>query len=89
VASAAVALDLQNGNVRDARIALGGVATVPWRAKQAESALRGKSIDEQTTMAAATAAFEGAVPQTHNSFKVELGKRTLARALMQAATLEI
>jgi xanthine dehydrogenase YagS FAD-binding subunit len=89
LASAAVALDLQDGAVRTARIGLGGVATVPWRAKEAEAALRGKPIDEQTAEAAAEAAFAGAQGHEHNAFKVELGKRTLTRALLQAAALEI
>ncbi len=89
LASAAVALDLDDGAVREARIALGGVSTVPWRAAEAEAALRGKTINDQTAMAAADAAFAGAQGRGHNDFKIELGKRTLRRALRQAAALEI
>jgi len=89
VASAAVALDLQNGAVLNARIALGGVATVPWRATQAENALRGKPINAQTAHAAAEAAFATARSRQHNAFKIELGKRTLTRALQSAAAIEI
>jgi xanthine dehydrogenase YagS FAD-binding subunit len=89
LASAAVALDINGGTVRQARIALGGVATVPWRAREAEAALKGKTIDEQTAASAAEAAFAGAKPREHNKFKIELGKRTLIRALHQAASLEI
>lgn len=89
LASAAVALDLENDAVREARIALGGVATVPWRAADAEAALRGKSIDDQSLAAAADAAFAGAQGHGRNDFKIELGKRTLRRALQQAAALEI
>jgi xanthine dehydrogenase YagS FAD-binding subunit len=89
LASAAVALDIDGGTVRQARIALGGVATVPWRAREAETALKGKTIDEQTAASAADAAFAGATPHEHNKFKIELGKRTLIRALHQAASLEI
>jgi xanthine dehydrogenase YagS FAD-binding subunit len=89
LASAAVALDLADGAVRDARIALGGVSTVPWRAADAEAALRGKTIDDQSLTAAADAAFAGAQGHGHNDFKIELGKRTLRRALQQAAGLEI
>jgi len=89
LASAAVALDLRDGIVHDARIALGGVATVPWRSPEAEAALRGVSIDERTAAAAADAAFDGARGHGHNDFKVTLGKRTLSRALRQAAALEI
>ncbi len=89
VASAAVALDLQNGTVRNARIALGGVATVPWRALEAEALLRGKAVDEQNAQAAADAAFADARGYGHNDFKIELGKRTVMRALRQAAALDI
>jgi xanthine dehydrogenase YagS FAD-binding subunit len=89
LASAAVALDLQNDTVREARIALGGVSTAPWRAADAEAALRGKTIDDQSVAAAADAAFAGAQGHGHNDFKIELGKRTLRRALQQAAALEI
>src|SRR5438874_9780813 len=89
LASAVVALDLDDGRVREARIALGGVATVPWRATAAESALKGKAITEATTKAAADAAFSGAQTYEHNAFKVELGKRTLMRALDEAAAMEI
>jgi len=90
LASAAVALDLGGDNVvRDARIALGGVATVPWRAHEAERALSGQALSEDTLTAAARAAFAGAVPAKHNAFKIELGQRTLVRALKQAAAMTI
>jgi xanthine dehydrogenase YagS FAD-binding subunit len=87
VASAAVALDLADGLVRTSRIALGGVATVPWRAERAEDTLTGKPIEERTARAAAETAFAAARPSTHNAFKIELGKRTLVRALQGAAAL--
>jgi xanthine dehydrogenase YagS FAD-binding subunit len=89
LASAAIALDLDNGTVRDVRIALGGVATMPWRAREAEEQLKGKKIDEASLATAAAAAFAQAKPREHNAFKVELGKRTLVRALRQAAAMEI
>lgn len=89
LASAAVALDQENGTVRSARIALGGVSTVPWRAREAEAALRGRAIDRETANAAANAAFSSAKGYGYNDFKIELGKRTLSRALQQAAALEI
>jgi xanthine dehydrogenase YagS FAD-binding subunit len=89
LASAAVALDLDDGKVREARIALGGVATIPWRATAAESALKGKAINDASMQAAADAAFADAQTQEHNAFKVELGKRTLMRALGEAAAMEI
>jgi xanthine dehydrogenase YagS FAD-binding subunit len=89
LASAAVALDLRDGRVADARIALGGVATVPWRARTTEQALRGQAIDDASIEAAADSAFAEARAHEHNAYKVELGKQTLARALRQAAALQI
>jgi xanthine dehydrogenase YagS FAD-binding subunit len=89
VASAAVALDIQDGAVRTARIALGGVATRPWRAHEAEAALVGGPIDLNTAKQAADAAFAGAVTHGGNDFKPELGRRTLMRALLQASRMEI
>jgi xanthine dehydrogenase YagS FAD-binding subunit len=89
LASAAVALDLNGGTVREARVALGGVATKPWRAREAEAALAGQPLTENTAMRAAGAAFMGAVAHGDNAFKIELGKRTLVRALLQAAAMEV
>jgi xanthine dehydrogenase YagS FAD-binding subunit len=90
LASAAVALDMPPGGpVRQARISLGGVATVPWRAREAEELLVGQSITADTAHRAAEAAFAGAEPRKHNAFKIALGRRTLARALFETATMEI
>jgi xanthine dehydrogenase YagS FAD-binding subunit len=89
LASAAVALDLEGQTVRQVRIALGGVSALPWRAHEAEALLKGKRLDEATLNAAADKAFAQAKPMTHNAFKVELGKRTMVRALRQAAEMEI
>jgi xanthine dehydrogenase YagS FAD-binding subunit len=89
LASAAVALDLDGGDVREARIALGGVATKPWRAREAEAELRGRPLDEAAARRAADAAFAAAVTHGQNAFKPELGRRTLVRALLQAATMEV
>ena len=87
--SAAVALDMDGDSVREARIALGGVATVPWRSREAEAALRGKPLDETAAMAAADAAFAGAVPRKHNAYKVALGKSTLVRALLETRQMRV
>jgi xanthine dehydrogenase YagS FAD-binding subunit len=89
LASAAVALDLDGNVVKQARIALGGVATVPWRAHEAETRLTGNPLDAQAMAEAADAAFASAEGREHNTFKIELGRRTLVRALHQAAALEI
>lgn len=83
LASAAVALELEGATVREARIALGGVATVPWRAREAEATLRGQPLDEATALRAADAAFSSAHTTRHNAFKVPLGKATLVRALLE------
>ena len=88
LASAAVVLDMDGDTVRRVRIALGGVASVPWRAKEAETALTGHPLNEQTATAAADAAFAGASTCEHNAYKVPLGKETLVRALLHAATME-
>jgi xanthine dehydrogenase YagS FAD-binding subunit len=89
LASAAVALDMDDDMVREARIGLGGVAYRPWRAHEAEAALKGKRLDGETAAAAARAAFAGAKVHEHNAYKVELGRRTLVRALMQAKAMEV
>lgn len=88
LASAAVALDLDGRSVKRARIALGGVATVPWRAVEAEAALTGKTIDEESAAQAADAAFASAKTRGQNAYKVPLGRETLVRALLQAAQME-
>ncbi|HEY3677261.1 MAG TPA: xanthine dehydrogenase family protein subunit M [Bradyrhizobium sp.] len=89
LASAAVALDVQDGIVRDARIALGGVATIPWRAREAEVLIKDQKFDDALAGRAAEAAYADAKPGKHNAFKVALGKRVISRALHQAATMEI
>jgi len=89
LASAAVALDLDGGTVRQARIALGGLATVPWRAREAEQALAGGTLDGASCQIAAEAALSEARPREHNSFKIELGRQTIVRALLQAAAMEV
>ncbi|MER8770307.1 xanthine dehydrogenase family protein subunit M [Mesorhizobium sp. M0960] len=89
LASAAVALDMDGDTVSQARIALGGVATVPWRAKAAEEALSGKALDDEAAEAAAEAAFAEAKPREHNAFKVPLGKRTLVRALLETRDMKV
>jgi len=87
--SVAVALDLRKGRVRHARIALGGVATVPWRARDAEAVVEGKALNAETVKAATAAAFAGARRHASNAFKIALGQRTLARAFTQAAEMKI
>lgn len=79
------ALDIVDGTIRAARIALGGVATIPWRAHAAERALIGAAADARSFAAAADVALEGARPRRHNAFKAELARRAIVRALRTLA----
>ena len=88
LATAAVALHIEGGIVREARIGLGGVAYKPWRAHEAEASLRGKKLDENTAGAAARIAFASAKPTGDNAYKIDLGQRTVVRALLQANRME-
>jgi xanthine dehydrogenase YagS FAD-binding subunit len=81
LASAAVVLDISGNTIREARIALGGVGTKPWRATEAELALKGAPLSLQSFQAAAEAALAGAKTQRYNSFKPALAKQTLIHAL--------
>lgn len=83
LASAAVAMDVQDGMIHDARVALGGVGTKPWRSHEAEKALIGKPAIPATYRVAAAAALKGAVTHKDNAFKVGLAQRTLVRALTE------
>ncbi|MBC7940463.1 MAG: xanthine dehydrogenase family protein subunit M [Chitinophagaceae bacterium] len=89
LASAAVALELDGETVRQVRIGLGGPVAVPWRAREAEALLTGKSLTEANAEAGARAAFAGARPREHNAFRVPLGQQTLVRALLQAKTMKV
>lgn len=81
LASAAVSVELRGRSIAASRIALGGVGTVPWRARTAEAALEGASPTAAAFRKAAAAALDGAKPLEHNAFKIELARRTLVRAL--------
>ncbi len=81
LASAAVALDVQGGVIREARIALGGVATKPWRSVEAEKALAGQPPTRASFQRAAALALQGARPRKDNTFKIELAQRCVVRAL--------
>ncbi len=83
--SVAAALELEAGQVKDIRIAMGGVAHKPWRARKAEDALRGKAATAESFRAAAEAELADAQTFEHNAFKVELAKRTIGAVLEQLA----
>jgi xanthine dehydrogenase YagS FAD-binding subunit len=86
LASAAVVITIAGGKVTQARIALGGVGTKPWRSPEAEAALVGKPADAANFRKAAEAAMRNAKPQSENGFKIELAKRCLTQALKMATT---
>lgn len=73
-----------NGTITEARIAMGGVAHKPWRKSEAEQLLIGKPATDETFRAAAESLLDGAVGFGHNTFKIELGKRAIVRALQEA-----
>lgn len=85
--SAAVALDIRNGIIRTARVAVGGVGTVPWRLPLVEGALIGRPPNAELFASAAAHAADGAKPLSENGFKVELIKRTVQRQLTTVAGL--
>jgi xanthine dehydrogenase YagS FAD-binding subunit len=80
--SIAAAIDVADGMVRDARIAFGGVAHVPWRATKAEAVLRGASATEEVFRQAADAELASAQPLRDNAFKVPLARNILVRTLL-------
>jgi xanthine dehydrogenase YagS FAD-binding subunit len=83
--SVAVGLDLDGGTIKDARFALGGVAHKPWRDAEAEAVLRGRPPNEATFGEAAGIVLREAKGFGHNSFKIDLARRAIVRALSQAA----
>jgi xanthine dehydrogenase YagS FAD-binding subunit len=87
LASAAVLVVPDGPRLAEARIALGGVATKPWRAQAAEARLRGAVATLESFTAAADAALAGAQPRQHNAFKVALAKQVIVRALEEITTV--
>jgi xanthine dehydrogenase YagS FAD-binding subunit len=85
LATAAVALGMQGGKVASARVVLGQVAPVPWRAEAAEELLRGKAIDAALAAEAGDAAVRGARALSHNRYKIQLARVAVKRALLAAA----
>jgi xanthine dehydrogenase YagS FAD-binding subunit len=79
--SVAAALDVRDGTIHDARVALGGVAHAPWRARVAEAVLIGRPAVRATFAAAADAELRAAKPQRLNGFKIVLAKNAMVRAL--------
>jgi xanthine dehydrogenase YagS FAD-binding subunit len=85
IVSAAAALSFDGDTIADARLALGGVALKPWRAREAEQALIGGRADTASFRRAGEAALADARPAGNNGFKIELARRVVARACALAA----
>jgi xanthine dehydrogenase YagS FAD-binding subunit len=85
VVSAAACLNIARGKIAEVRIALGGVAAKPWRAREAEELLTGAALDAENFRRAAVAALAEAKPSGDNEFKIELARRIVVRALALAA----
>lgn len=83
--SVAAALSIENNMIKDARLAMGGVAHKPWRLAAAEKALVGKPVSEATFKQAAQIAMQGAKAFEHNAYKLKLGSNTIVQALKVAA----
>jgi xanthine dehydrogenase YagS FAD-binding subunit len=83
--SVAAAMELDNGTVRNVRLAMGGVAHKPWRALKLEASLKGQPATGDSFLAAAEEELADAKPLTHNKFKVELAKRTIVAVLAELA----
>lgn len=81
----AAALELEGDRIKEARLALGGVAHKPWRDPAAEAALRGQQATQTTFLRAADLLLQEARPLEHNAFKIELARRGIVRTLTQAA----
>jgi xanthine dehydrogenase YagS FAD-binding subunit len=86
LASAAVAVRRDGNTIVEARVAVGGMGTRPWRLPAVETALAGRPATEQAYVAAAARAVDGVRPLRHNAFKPELMRRTLVRALLELET---
>jgi xanthine dehydrogenase YagS FAD-binding subunit len=84
LATASVALKMEGSKISAARVALGQVAPIPWRSREAEQALEGKSLSEATAAAAGDAAVRNAKPLSQNGYKVQLTRAAVKRALLQA-----
>jgi xanthine dehydrogenase YagS FAD-binding subunit len=85
--SVAAALDIDNGIIRNARLAMGGVAHKPWRLTEAEKALVGKPVSIDSFKQAAEIAMQGAKAYEYNSFKLKLAPATITEALKHASGL--
>lgn len=83
--SVAAAIDVSGGQIKEVRLAMGGVAHKPWRLTEAEAFLKGKPAEASVFAQASEIALQGAKPLTYNAFKVKMAKRAIYRALIVSA----
>lgn len=88
LAMATAVLTMDSNRVKSARVVMGAVAPIPWRTQAAEQALAGKTVTEAVAAEAANAAVQGAAPMTQNSYKVQVARTAVKRAIMRAAGLQ-
>ena len=88
LAIASVALTMDGARVKSARVVMGAVAPVPWRVPAAEQVLAGKTITEASATEAASAAVAGATPMSQNSYKVQVARTAVKRAILRAAGIQ-
>ena len=88
IAFATVLLSLNGATVQSAKVVMGAVAPIPWRSPDAEKALVGKTITEETASAAANAALQGALPLSQNAYKIDVAKIAVKRAILRAAGIQ-
>ena len=88
LAFATVVLAMNGNTIQSARVVLGAVAPVPWRSEDAERALVGKPLNEQTAGEAAEAAVRAAQPLNRNGYKVQIARTAVKRAIMQAGGIQ-
>ncbi|MDE3153610.1 MAG: xanthine dehydrogenase family protein subunit M [Acidobacteriota bacterium] len=89
LAFATAALVMEGQTVKSARIVMGAVAPVPWRANEAERALAGKTLSEETAGRAALAAVQGAQPMSRNAYKVRVARTAVTRAILKAGGMKV
>ena len=86
--AAAAALVIEDGTIATARVAVGGVGTIPWRAREAEAILTGATVTSDTFRSAAEAAIQDPFTVPGTAFKVEMAKRTIVRILQTISGIE-
>ncbi len=86
--SVTVGLEMDGDSIKEARLVVGGVAHKPWRSRDAENLLNGKTATKENFQAASETIFKGARGFEHNAFKIELGRRAVVRALRQAVEMK-